>query len=93
MKHIAALALVAFAALNVYVMATSGLAGFGAFLEDLNGWSVLLITDLCIALTLVSSWMVRDAKAQNMAVVPYLLLTVFTGSIGPLAYLVRRPQH
>ena len=33
-----------------------------------------------------------DARARGVSPLPYLVMTVFTGSIGPLLYLLRRPS-
>jgi hypothetical protein len=46
--------------------------------------------DLVIALSLFSVWMWRDAREQGIAAIPYLLLVGTLGSIGALAYLLRR---
>lgn len=46
--------------------------------------------DLSIALLLVASWMVSDAKKRGVRVWPYLIATPLLGSIAPLAYLVLR---
>ena len=49
-----------------------------------------MFADMAIALTMVAVWMTRDAAQRRVNVLPYLLLTVCLGSIGPLAYLVGR---
>ena len=46
--------------------------------------------DLVISISLVSLWMIRDARERGVSVVPYLLVTLTLGSIGPLLYLFRR---
>jgi len=48
--------------------------------------------DLLISLGLVAVWMVRDARAHDVSPVPYLILTLALGSVGPLIYLLRRPE-
>jgi len=45
---------------------------------------------LPIALSLVMVWMWQDARKQGIAPLPYVILTLTLGSIGPLCYLVRR---
>jgi hypothetical protein len=45
---------------------------------------------IALALVLVGMW--RDAKARDEAPVALTVLTLFTGSIGPLLYILRRPQ-
>jgi len=48
--------------------------------------------DLVIALSLIAVWMVRDARAQGISALPFLALTVLFGSVGPVLYLIRRPE-
>ena len=43
-----------------------------------------------IALSLVIAWMVRDARARGVSPLPYVVLTLALGSVGPLVYLIRR---
>ena len=52
-------------------------------------WSQEFV-DLCVALTLVTSWMVKDARARGVAIWPYLVATPFLGSVSPLVYLMLR---
>jgi hypothetical protein len=46
--------------------------------------------DLVIALSLFMVWMWRDARERGIAALPFVLLTATLGSIGALAYLLRR---
>ena len=46
--------------------------------------------DLCVALGLVTVWLVRDARDRGISPIPYMLLTLTLGSVGPLLYLIRR---
>jgi hypothetical protein len=39
---------------------------------------------------MVSVWMWQDARARGTSAIPYLVVTLFLGSIGPLLYLFRR---
>lgn len=61
-----------------------------------NVASLQILTDLGIALFLIASWMVGDAKARGATVWPYLVVTFALGSFGPLTYLlvreVQRPR-
>lgn len=54
-----------------------------------NSASQQVFCDLIVALSLVSTWMVRDARQRGINVAPYLFLTVAIGSFGPLLYLLR----
>ncbi len=47
-----------------------------------------VFVDLVIALGLFLVWMWRDAKASGRNPWPWLVLTLATGSIGPLIYLI-----
>ena len=66
--------------------------GYLAFFDvhAMNAISLQVFVDLVIALSLVSMWMWRDARARGVSPVPYLVMTLFLGSIGPLLYLFRR---
>jgi hypothetical protein len=50
----------------------------------------LAALDLTIALSLVLAWMWRDARERGATFWPYALATLALGSVGPLAYLIRR---
>jgi len=79
----------AFIALTAYTVYTYGYLGW-LRAETANAMGITLFVDLAISLTLVMIWMGRDAREHNISVTPYLLLTLFFGSVGPLLYLVRR---
>ena len=49
-----------------------------------------LLVDLVIALTIILAYMCNDAREQGISAIPYLLLTLAFGSVGPLLYLIRR---
>jgi hypothetical protein len=55
-----------------------------------NWATATALADLLIALSLIVSWMVRDARARGVSALPYVLLTLALGSAGPLVYLIRR---
>lgn len=81
--------LLPFLAYTEWVLATEGYLGFWA--QALGSpVAVQLTLDLVIALSLVLLWTWNDARATRMPFVPYLVLTLLIGSIGPLAYLVHR---
>jgi hypothetical protein len=86
---IAAILLAGFGAFSIWVVATRGYTGF----LDLAGrerWALQMLLDLVIALSFAFSWVRRDARARGIAVWPYAIATVLLGSIGILAYCVRR---
>ena len=91
MKTIVGVVFAAFALLNVYALWAAGLSGLVEQLTHGNAWFTVLGMDLVISLGLVATWLVRDARARGVSPLPYLAVTVFTGSIGPLLYLLRRP--
>ncbi|MEO6028844.1 MAG: DUF2834 domain-containing protein [Candidatus Binatia bacterium] len=89
-KQIAlAVVLADFTAFTVYVLAQTGIVGFFELAHG-NLASVQVLIDLVIALSLVMVWMWRDARQHDISPIPYVLLTLGLGSIGPLLYLVRR---
>jgi hypothetical protein len=70
----------------LYVLAQTGVAGF-LQAATANLATVQISLDLVVALSLVSVWLWRDAKARGVSPYPYLALTVVLGSVGPLLYL------
>ena len=84
-----AVILAGFLALTGYALWVHELVEFVELLMA-NAVTVLLAADLTIALTLVMIWMWTDARDRGVSPVPYVLLTLTTGSAGPLLYLIRR---
>ena len=84
--------LVDFAALTTYAVSQVGYIGF---FEEITSNIVGLAVgaDLFIALGLIVLWMVRDAREHGISPVPFVVLTLALGSVGPLAYLLRRPEE
>jgi len=78
-----------FLALNAYVVYQYGYIGF-VELVTANAATTAALVDLVIALSLVVTWMVRDARERGVSSVPYVILTLVLGSVGPLLYLFRR---
>jgi len=78
-----------FAALTAYALWQHGLIGFYQIMLS-NTATALVLVDLVIALSLVLVWMMGDARERGMAFLPYALLTLAFGSVGPLLYLFRR---
>jgi hypothetical protein len=78
-----------FLAMTVYVVADHGYVGM--FADLLSTWpGILTAFDLTIALFMIMGWMLVDARKHGLGVLPYMIATLAFGSLGPLAYLIRR---
>ena len=68
------------------------LHGYTAFVTYAlaNEATQLLFVDLAINLLLVLAGMIGDARSRGASYVPYLVLALLFGSVGPLLYLVSR---
>jgi RsiW-degrading membrane proteinase PrsW (M82 family) len=90
MRHIRTLAialLVPFTALTIYAVAQVGYIGiFDYQRHSPAGWQVFC--DLVIALILVLTWLIADARKTGRNPWGWVVLTLFLGSLGPLLYLV-----
>ncbi|HEY8155804.1 MAG TPA: DUF2834 domain-containing protein [Myxococcota bacterium] len=81
-----------FAALTAWAIWKHGYLGL--FQLAISSWgAALLFVDLTIALGLVLIWMMGDSRERGLSFVPYALLTLAFGSVGPLLYLIRRENH
>jgi len=49
-----------------------------------------VFADLVILAVLACLWMDRDARQHGLNAWPFIIITVFAGSFGPLLYLVAR---
>jgi len=86
LKTIALILLVPFLALTAYAVVDVGYIGiFELLVNSSAGWQVF--ADLAISLLLVCCWIVVDAKKNGRNPWPYLVATLFVGSIAPLFYL------
>jgi hypothetical protein len=86
---LAAALLAVFGAFSGWVVITRGYFGFVA-LAGRERWALQMLMDLVIALTVAVGWMSADARKRRIAIWPYVVATVVLGSIGVLAYCVRR---
>jgi Terpene cyclase DEP1 len=78
-----------FVALNARVIYQYGYIGFfEAMFENIA--TIAVFVDLTIALSLIAYWMWQDTRKRGTAFLPYFLLTLTFGSVGPLLYLIRR---
>lgn len=83
------LVLADFAAFTGWVVWQYGYVGlFEAALA--NAATTQVTIDLVIACSIGMFWIWNDARARNVNPWPYLVATTFLGSIGLLAYVVRR---
>lgn len=86
-KTLAIFLLMPFSLLSVYAVYKVGYIGiFDYHRHSPAGWQVM--ADLIIACLLILSWMIPDAKKNERNPWPFVGLTLFLGSIGPLLYLV-----
>ncbi len=81
--------LVLFTAVSFWLVAGESPIGFLTLARE-KPWGAQVLLDLAIALSLFVGFMRKDARARGLPFLPYLLLTMLLGSIGPLAYLVHR---
>lgn len=90
LKQIAlGIVLAGFSILTAYALIGYGYVGF--FREAISNLaSVTLLVDLIISLTIILVYLGNDARERGASAVPYLLLTLAFGSVGPLLYLIRR---
>jgi hypothetical protein len=86
---LAPLVLAVFGAYSMWVVVTEGYFGFLA-LAGREPWAMQLLLDLVIAASFAVGWMVRDARKRKIAAWPYVIATAVGGSLGVLAYCVRR---
>lgn len=77
-----------FASLTVLVFTREGSAAFAIPYDRLT--SVGVTVDLFIQLTLVSIWMYFDARKRGKSAIPFILIALVLGSLGPLTYLFLR---
>ena len=81
--------LVGMVGLDAYAISQFGYLGlFDAMFENVA--TVLASADMVIALGLVTVWMWQDARDRGTSIVPYVVLTLALGSVGPLVYLLVR---
>lgn len=90
MRAFLCLLLAAFTAFTVWVLFRTGTYLGFVYLALREPWGAQVLLDLCIAAGVVLLWMLRDARRLGLVVWPYVLLVLTLGSIGILAYLIRR---
>lgn len=78
-----------FLAFSCYVIWQEGYFGFLSMAVG-GLWNMQVFLDLVIALLMVCTWMLLDARQRGANAWPYVIATFFLGSIAPLWYLIRR---
>ena len=78
-----------FLALTAYAVYSYGFAGVFEMMTA-NAVALTLLVDLTISLTMVVVWLFQDARDRGWSPIPYVILTLTMGSVGPLLYLIRR---
>ena len=91
-KIVLAILLVDFVAVALWGVSQVGFVGLFAGMLA-SPAAIVNSVDLVIALGLVMAWIVLDARARGTSPLPYLILTIALGSVGPLLYLLRRPEE
>ncbi len=86
---IALTVLVAFGAFSTWVVAGHGYTGFLS-LAAREPWALQMLLDLVIACSFGLGWLVPDARKRGITAWPFIAMTIALGSIGLLAYVVRR---
>lgn len=78
-----------FLAITAYAVSQVGYWGIiEPLLQDSAGWQVF--ADLVIALVLLLTFLIPDAKSRGINPWPWVIATCLLGSIGPLGYFVYR---
>ncbi len=84
-----AVVLLAFTVWTATIVYEHGYTGFITLALN-DDWGAQVLVDLVIALVIVIGWMIGDARRRTATVWPFVAVTLFLGSIGPLSYLVLR---
>ena len=81
--------LAAFSVYSLWVIAGHGYTGFLS-LAGREDWAMQMLLDLVIACSFGIGWMRKDARPRGIATWPFVIATVFLGSVGLLGYVVWR---
>ena len=86
-----AFVLLNFAVLTAYSIFTVGYTGI--FVAGTANWGAIQIfCDLIIVCGLACIWMIADAQRRQLNPWPFIVVTLFAGSFGPLLYVLRRER-
>jgi hypothetical protein len=82
--------LIPFTIYSLWVVAGFGYTGFLS-LAAREPWGMQMLLDLVIACSFATGWMFADAKKHALPKPwPFLITTLFLGSIGLLSYAIYR---
>ena len=85
-KVLAIILLIPFSALSAYAVFKVGYIGiFDYHRHSPAGWQVF--ADLVIACILCLAWLIPEAKRNGRNPIPFVVVTLFLGSFGPLLYI------
>jgi len=85
-RTFAIILLIPFSILSAYAVYKVGYVGiFDYHRHSPAGWQVFI--DLVIACLLCLSWLIPEAKRNGRNPIPFVVITLFLGSLGPLLYL------
>jgi hypothetical protein len=86
-RLLAIILLIPFSVLSAYAVFKVGYIGiFDYHRHSPAGWQVF--TDLVIACLLCLAWLIPEAKQKGRNPWPFVVITMFLGSFGPLLYIV-----
>ena len=86
-RRLAIVLLIPFGLISAYAVYRVGYAGILAHaLDGPAGWQ--LAADLVVALVLILAWLIPTARREGRSPWPWVAVTLFLGSFGPLLYLV-----
>jgi hypothetical protein len=81
--------LIAFAALNVWALASAGWDGLVSYFTTMGPIDLVAAVDLILALLIGIVLVARNATDRSINPRPFVLLTLLGGSLGLLGYLAR----
>ena len=91
MRPVLTLVLAAFGAFSLYVMWEVGYVGiWQSGMASLGAWQLLI--DFIITSLILLGVLWRDAKQSGRTFWPFAVLTLATGSVGPMLYLLLSPR-
>jgi hypothetical protein len=84
--------IIVFGALTAAALADVGYLGI--FEPHFQSWGAAqVLADLVILAVLACLWMAADSRTSGIPAWPFVVVTLFAGSFGPLLYLVVRARR